>query len=199
MSRPCRDPTGWCSNAFVYLTGKTTFVNVIAVSVSSLRHRECLKIVKICDKNCYNFSLSLQSSREHPNRTNRKRSLPRLRSSLTQYAGISLFISQRWLMQRTIASIKPRSFNHGLATHYFFDDDSCKLFLFSFFPFGTRERSELLIFSPGTTKLILTFLWLCQQSGNFSEDMIPTVGFNMRKVTKGNVTIKVWGKLEEFY
>lgn len=30
------------------------------------------------------------------------------------------------------------------------------------------------------------------QSGHFSEDMIPTVGFNMRKVTKGNVTIKVW-------
>lgn len=30
-----------------------------------------------------------------------------------------------------------------------------------------------------------------QQSGQFSEDMIPTVGFNMRKITKGNVTIKV--------
>uniref|UniRef100_A0A8C1FTR1 ADP-ribosylation factor-like 8Ba n=1 Tax=Cyprinus carpio carpio TaxID=630221 RepID=A0A8C1FTR1_CYPCA len=30
------------------------------------------------------------------------------------------------------------------------------------------------------------------RSGQFSEDMIPTVGFNMRKVTKGNVTIKVW-------
>ena len=30
------------------------------------------------------------------------------------------------------------------------------------------------------------------QSGQFVEDMIPTVGFNMRKVTKGNVTIKVW-------
>lgn len=29
------------------------------------------------------------------------------------------------------------------------------------------------------------------QSGQFCEDMIPTVGFNMRKVTKGNVTIKV--------
>jgi ADP-ribosylation factor-like protein 8 len=29
-------------------------------------------------------------------------------------------------------------------------------------------------------------------SGQFSEDMIPTVGFNMRKITKGNVTIKVW-------
>uniref|UniRef100_A0A8D2QD67 ADP-ribosylation factor-like 8B n=1 Tax=Zonotrichia albicollis TaxID=44394 RepID=A0A8D2QD67_ZONAL len=30
------------------------------------------------------------------------------------------------------------------------------------------------------------------QSGQFTEDMIPTVGFNMRKITKGNVTIKVW-------
>ncbi|EEB11797.1 GTP-binding nuclear protein RAN1, putative [Pediculus humanus corporis] len=29
-------------------------------------------------------------------------------------------------------------------------------------------------------------------SGQFSEDMIPTVGFNMRKIVKGNVTIKVW-------
>jgi len=29
-------------------------------------------------------------------------------------------------------------------------------------------------------------------SGSFSEDMIPTVGFNMRKVTKGNVVIKLW-------
>ncbi|MQM21745.1 hypothetical protein Taro_054790, partial [Colocasia esculenta] len=29
-------------------------------------------------------------------------------------------------------------------------------------------------------------------TGGFSEDMIPTVGFNMRKVTKGNVTIKLW-------
>ena len=31
-----------------------------------------------------------------------------------------------------------------------------------------------------------------QQSGAFSEDMIPTVGFNMKKVSKGNVTIKLW-------
>ncbi|VDD96578.1 unnamed protein product [Enterobius vermicularis] len=29
-------------------------------------------------------------------------------------------------------------------------------------------------------------------SGQFTEDMIPTVGFNMRKITKGNVIIKVW-------
>ncbi|CAJ0941285.1 unnamed protein product [Ranitomeya imitator] len=28
-----------------------------------------------------------------------------------------------------------------------------------------------------------------------AEDMIPTVGFNMRKVTKGNVTIKVYIEL----
>jgi len=29
-------------------------------------------------------------------------------------------------------------------------------------------------------------------SGNFNGDMIPTVGFNMRKISKGNVTIKLW-------
>ncbi|XP_067119853.1 ADP-ribosylation factor-like protein 8B [Centruroides vittatus] len=29
-------------------------------------------------------------------------------------------------------------------------------------------------------------------SGQFCEDMIPTVGFNMRKVTKGSVVIKIW-------
>ncbi|XP_076938098.1 ADP-ribosylation factor-like protein 8c [Bidens hawaiensis] len=29
-------------------------------------------------------------------------------------------------------------------------------------------------------------------TGGYSEDMIPTVGFNMRKVTKGKVTIKLW-------
>ena len=29
------------------------------------------------------------------------------------------------------------------------------------------------------------------QSGQFNEDMIPTIGFNMRKVTKDNVSIKV--------
>ncbi|KAJ7967583.1 putative ADP-ribosylation factor [Quillaja saponaria] len=29
-------------------------------------------------------------------------------------------------------------------------------------------------------------------SGGYSEDMIPTVGFNMKKVTKGNVTINLW-------
>ena len=29
-------------------------------------------------------------------------------------------------------------------------------------------------------------------TGGFSEDMSPTVGFNMRQVTKGKVTIKLW-------
>ncbi|KCV68573.1 ADP-ribosylation factor-like protein 8B [Fonticula alba] len=29
-------------------------------------------------------------------------------------------------------------------------------------------------------------------NGQFTDDMIPTVGFNMRKVTKGNVTMKLW-------
>lgn len=29
-------------------------------------------------------------------------------------------------------------------------------------------------------------------NGQFQEDMIPTVGFNMRKIVKGSVTMKVW-------
>lgn len=29
-------------------------------------------------------------------------------------------------------------------------------------------------------------------SGEFTEDTIPTVGFNMRKITKGNVSMKLW-------
>lgn len=45
--------------------------------------------------------------------------------------------------------------------------------------------------------LDVIFNFLCSvQSGQFSEDMIPTVGFNMRKVTKGNVTIKVGSSAE---
>lgn len=36
------------------------------------------------------------------------------------------------------------------------------------------------------------FISSTSQSGQFKEDMIPTVGFNMKKVTKGNVTIKLW-------
>ena len=43
----------------------------------------------------------------------------------------------------------------------------------------------------GFPKNPLTFSLAHIQSGQFNEDMIPTVGFNMRKVTKGNVTIKV--------
>jgi ADP-ribosylation factor-like protein 8 len=30
------------------------------------------------------------------------------------------------------------------------------------------------------------------QYGKLDEDTIPTVGFNMRKVSKGNVNIKLW-------
>ncbi|XP_063998436.1 ADP-ribosylation factor-like protein 8B isoform X2 [Pogoniulus pusillus] len=53
-----------------------------------------------------------------------------------------------------------------------------------------KEEMELTLvglqYSGKTT--LLTVLG----SGQFTEDMIPTVGFNMRKITKGNVTIKVW-------
>ncbi|CAM8901277.1 unnamed protein product [Rhodiola kirilowii] len=45
------------------------------------------------------------------------------------------------------------------------------------------ELSRIRLQNAGKTSLVNT--------GGYSEDMIPTVGFNMRKVTKGNVTIKL--------
>ncbi|CAO1620192.1 unnamed protein product [Parajaminaea phylloscopi] len=41
--------------------------------------------------------------------------------------------------------------------------------------------------SAGKTSLVNVI-----SSGQFAEEMVPTVGFNMRKVQKGNVQIKMW-------
>ncbi|KAK0551597.1 hypothetical protein OC845_002114 [Tilletia horrida] len=41
--------------------------------------------------------------------------------------------------------------------------------------------------SAGKTSLVNLL-----SSGQFSEEVVPTVGFNMRKVRNGNTTIKVW-------
>ncbi|MFT7800742.1 ADP-ribosylation factor-like protein 8B-A [Arapaima gigas] len=51
---------------------------------------------------------------------------------------------------------------------------------------------QALLLLPYYTSFVIFSLLFSFQSGKFSEDMIPTVGFNMRKVTKGNVTIKIW-------
>merc|ERR1711976_832801 len=53
-----------------------------------------------------------------------------------------------------------------------------------------KEEMELTLVGlqyPGKTTFVNVIA-----SGQFTEDMIPTVGFNMRKITKGNVTIKLW-------
>ncbi|KAL0921579.1 hypothetical protein M5K25_008665 [Dendrobium thyrsiflorum] len=49
------------------------------------------------------------------------------------------------------------------------------------------ELSLIGLQNAGKTSLVNSI-----STGGYSEDMIPTVGFNMRKVTKGNVTIKLW-------
>ncbi|OAW00232.1 arf/Sar family, other [Puccinia triticina 1-1 BBBD Race 1] len=41
--------------------------------------------------------------------------------------------------------------------------------------------------NSGKTSLVNVIM-----SGQFSDAMVPTVGFNMRKYTKGSVTIKLW-------
>ncbi|KAK4284470.1 hypothetical protein QN277_001298 [Acacia crassicarpa] len=49
------------------------------------------------------------------------------------------------------------------------------------------EISLIGLHNAGKTSLVNAIA-----TGGYSEDMIPTVGFNMRKVTRGNVTIKLW-------
>ncbi|EOB06014.1 ADP-ribosylation factor-like protein 8B [Anas platyrhynchos] len=69
---------------------------------------------------------------------------------------------------------------------------------------GSTRAMRTVIMGGGTTKQIpqrrlsppnlinkCCMAAICGMSGQFTEDMIPTVGFNMRKITKGNVTIKM--------
>lgn len=57
--------------------------------------------------------------------------------------------------------------------------------------FHGSQQVEIIIIIVLSVVANAVYCTLSLQSGQFSEDMIPTVGFNMRKVTKGNVTIKV--------
>jgi ADP-ribosylation factor-like protein 8 len=53
-----------------------------------------------------------------------------------------------------------------------------------------REEMEITLVglqNSGKTTLVNVIA-----TGEFEEDMIPTVGFNMRKITKGRVTMKIW-------
>jgi GTPase SAR1 family protein len=59
-------------------------------------------------------------------------------------------------------------------------------------PFISAESYGVEVISVNYTYCFVNVFFFVLQSGQFSEDMIPTVGFNMRKITKGNVTIKVW-------
>ncbi|XP_020584226.1 ADP-ribosylation factor-like protein 8a isoform X2 [Phalaenopsis equestris] len=59
--------------------------------------------------------------------------------------------------------------------------------LFSELAAKEMELSLIGLQNAGKTSLVNVIA-----TGGYSEDMIPTVGFNMKKVTKGNVTIKLW-------
>ncbi|KAI0516297.1 hypothetical protein KFK09_008969 [Dendrobium nobile] len=65
--------------------------------------------------------------------------------------------------------------------------DSFLNWLRSLFFKQEMELSLIGLQNAGKTSLVNSI-----STGGYSEDMIPTVGFNMRKVTKGNVTIKLW-------
>eukprot|EP00033_Pygsuia_biforma_P001530 GCRY01001725.1.p1 GENE.GCRY01001725.1~~GCRY01001725.1.p1 ORF type:complete len:186 (-),score=30.30 GCRY01001725.1:365-922(-) len=55
--------------------------------------------------------------------------------------------------------------------------------------FWSKEMELTLVGLHGAGKTTLVNVLA---SGEFDEDMIPTVGFNMRKVKKGSVQIKLW-------
>jgi ADP-ribosylation factor-like protein 8 len=55
--------------------------------------------------------------------------------------------------------------------------------------FFTREMELSLIGLQNAGKSSLVNVLT---TGSFQQDMIPTVGFNMKKITKGGVTIKMW-------
>jgi ADP-ribosylation factor-like protein 8 len=64
------------------------------------------------------------------------------------------------------------------------------LFFFSFYSWFFTKEMELSLIglqNAGKTSLVTVLT-----TGFYHEDTIPTVGFNMRKVTKGGVTIKLW-------
>ncbi|XP_054818226.1 ADP-ribosylation factor-like protein 8c [Prosopis cineraria] len=65
--------------------------------------------------------------------------------------------------------------------------DSFLTWLRSLFFKQEMELSLVGLQNAGKTSLVNAIA-----TGGYSEDMIPTIGFNMRKVTKGNVTIKLW-------
>ncbi|XP_042030845.1 ADP-ribosylation factor-like protein 8c [Salvia splendens] len=65
--------------------------------------------------------------------------------------------------------------------------DSLLNWLRSLFYKQEMELSLVGLQNAGKTSLVNAIT-----TGGYTEDSIPTVGFNMRKVTKGNVTIKLW-------
>lgn len=64
---------------------------------------------------------------------------------------------------------------------------SCHATFCSLFFKKEMELSLIGLQNAGKTSLVNVLT-----TGTFHEDMIPTVGFNMRKHTKGSVTIKLW-------
>ena len=64
---------------------------------------------------------------------------------------------------------------------------SCHSTFCSLFFKKEMELSLIGLQNAGKTSLVNVLT-----TGTFHEDMIPTVGFNMRKHTKGSVTIKLW-------
>lgn len=86
---------------------------------------------------------------------------------------------------RLVAKVKQFLVRYSLVAGWLYSTNlmhTCSLFFKK-----EMELSLIGLQNAGKTSLVNVLT-----TGAFHEDMIPTVGFNMRKVTKGAVTIKLW-------
>lgn len=88
-----------------------------------------------------------------------------------QLQNVWMVLVDAWLVPRSL--LEGRDGGDACRTSKFWKNNSCQRF--------------------SCTRFLFFFvIFTSYKNGVFTEDMIPTVGFNMRKVTKGRVTMKIW-------
>ena len=79
----------------------------------------------------------------------------------------------------------------GLENHSREKQKTCSNMTRLFCSMPGKPPLSMLLLLASSMRYYITIYLLFMFKGWF-QDMIPTVGFNMRKITKGRVTIKLW-------
>ncbi|KAA3471465.1 ADP-ribosylation factor-like A1A [Gossypium australe] len=121
-------------------------------------------------------------------------------SSLFPLLSISLTLSLQFSENGFVgftSQLAPQSFckiiiDHHISLYSLFRNNSKSMLLSEYLYCSLFFKQEMELSLVGLQNAGKTSLVNSIATGGYSEDMIPTVGFNMKKVTKGNVTIKLW-------